>query len=80
VTAIVVAGGTLAYARVNFEWQATLIKRMIEDNEVEVGDTLGKLPEDMQDWPQGAELARAIGLQAIVVAAVGLLGSMWATV
>lgn len=29
VTAIVVAGGSLAYARVNFEWQATLIERRI---------------------------------------------------
>src|SRR5829696_5371535 len=48
VTAIVVAGGSLAYARLNFEWQATLLKRKIEDREVEGSDELGKLPQELR--------------------------------
>jgi hypothetical protein len=34
-TAVVVSGAALSYARVNFEWYATVIKRKIEDNELQ---------------------------------------------
>jgi len=77
VTAVVVAGGSLAYARVNFEWQATLIERKIEDREVDGSDELGKLPEEMRGWPNSAELAWAIGLKAIILAAFTFLGCVW---
>jgi hypothetical protein len=77
ITAIVVAGGSLAYARVNFEWEATLIKRKIDDDQIEDGDLLDKLPEERQGWPSHAELAWDVGLKAIIVAAVAFLGSVW---
>ena len=65
VTAIVVAGGSLAYARVNFEWQATLIERKVEDREVDGSDELGKLPEEMRGWANSAS-ACAIARTAAV--------------
>ena len=77
VTAIVVAGCSLAYARVNVEWQATLIERKIEDREVDGSDELGKLSEEMRGWPNAAELAWAIGLKASILAAFTFLGCVW---
>lgn len=76
-TAIVAAGASLAYARVNFEWAATLIKRKIEDREVEDTDELSKLPEEMQGWPNCAERAWDAALIAIVISGVAFLVSVW---
>ena len=77
ITAIVVAGGTLAYARVSFEWAATLIKRRIDDGEVQDTDALAKLPEDEQGWPKRPEAAWTVGRWAILVAAAAFLVSVW---
>jgi hypothetical protein len=62
---------------VNLEWQATLIERKIEDREVDRSDELGKLPAEMRGWPNAAELAWAIGLKAIILAAFTFLGCVW---
>jgi hypothetical protein len=77
ITAIVVAGGSLAYARVSFEWQATHIKRKIGDGEVEDTDELSKLPDDMQGWPKLPELAWDAALWAILISGVLFLVSVW---
>ena len=76
-TAIMLAGGCLAYARVSFEWAATRIERKIEDGEVKKTDELDKLPEDMQRWPNEANWAWFAGLGAILVAAIGFLVGVW---
>jgi hypothetical protein len=77
ITAIVVAGACLAYARVNFEWEATRIKRKIEDGEVEDADELSKLPEDMQEWPKLPEWAWNVALGAILISGGLFVVNVW---
>jgi hypothetical protein len=77
VTALVFAGAFLAYARVNFEWQATLIKRKIEDGEIEGTDALSRLPEEMQNWPTWPERAWGGALLAILVSSGAFLVGVW---
>jgi hypothetical protein len=77
ITAIVVAGGSLAYARVNFEWQATLIKRKIEDGEVQATDELSKLPRELQGWPNYPERAWSAALLAIIISGTIFLVNVW---
>ena len=79
ITAIVVAGGSLAYARVNFEWQATLLKRKIEDGEAQATDELSKLPRELQDWPNYPERAWSAALLAIIISSTFFLVNVWWT-
>jgi hypothetical protein len=48
----IISGGALAFARVQFEWAATLIKRDIEDKKVQKEDALA---ESRREWPSGPE-------------------------
>ncbi len=73
VTAIVIGGTFLGFARVKFEWQATLIKRGIEDKKFNGTD---QIPEDMK-WPEDAEDCFTSGLFCILAAGLIMLVCFW---
>jgi len=73
ITVIVVAGGTLAMARVKFEWCATQIQRKIDDNSIKDTDDL---PES-EHWPAWAEFNWLISLLAISAGGLLILVAIW---
>lgn len=50
-TLLVVSAVCLAVTRVGFEWQATLLKRKIDEGTLDDGD---ELPPGHQEWPKKA--------------------------
>lgn len=50
-TSIVLGGGSLAVARVKFEWEATKITRQVQDGEIKISDSVeGCWPEDTKRY------------------------------
>jgi hypothetical protein len=73
VSLIILGGGALATARIRFEWQATLLRRAIED-----GTDPGKrLMCTLQPWPNFAEIAWMIGLVCVPVAGLVYAAAVW---
>lgn len=75
ITLIVFGGGSLGFARVGFEWAATLLRRQIEDATVQENDTL--LPAD-NEWPNRAEQLWVVSILSMAAAGlVALLCAWW---
>ena len=74
VTSILCGGGSLGFARVGFEWAATLLGRKIEDKKVMETDSLS--PEDKK-WPSGPERFWRIAIASLAVAGFVTLFCVW---
>jgi ABC-type uncharacterized transport system permease subunit len=72
-TAIVIGGAFLGSARVKFEWQATLIKRGLEDQKFAGTDPI---PKEMK-WPKDAEDCWTSGMFCVLAAGVIMLVCFW---
>ena len=73
-TLIVVSAGTLALARVGFEWAATELERELHGQPTKERQ---KLPQQHQDWPLQPELMWRCSFYSIILAAVGFLVGVW---
>ncbi len=74
-SAAVVAGAALAFARVQFEWAATLIKRDLDDEKVKKEQPLA---DPHRNWPSGRERLWTISLASIAVGwSIMLVGIWW---
>ena len=71
VTLVIIGGAFLALARVKFEWAATLIKRKIEDGEVQGTDTL------TEEWPRDAEDCWNASLSCVILAGITMAVCFW---
>ncbi len=70
---IVVGGGSLATARIQFDWAATELSRAIEDGAA----ANAPLPAALADWPKLGEVAWLGGLLCVPAAAIAYLVAMW---
>jgi hypothetical protein len=73
VSLIILGGAALATARIRFEWQATLLRRAIEDG-TDPGKTLSCT---LQPWPNFGEFAWLIGLVCVPVAGLVYAAAVW---
>jgi hypothetical protein len=73
-TLVVVSGGSLAWARVNFEWAATMIQRKLDDGDLEPGS---ELPQESRPWPRFAEFCWKLGRYALGGAALAFVAAVW---
>jgi hypothetical protein len=82
-TVVVFGGGALAFARVGFEWEATLLERAIEDADDSDAKRAERLPDRFTwldrstAWPWLAELCYWLELLAVASAAVIYLVAVW---
>jgi hypothetical protein len=72
-TLIVVAGGALAKARIEFEWAATTLSRAIDDG----ADSDGPLAAEHEAWPNVGEIAWLTGLVCVPLAALFYIAAVW---
>jgi hypothetical protein len=70
-TLIVLGGGSLAMARVKFEWEATKITRRVQDGEIKVSDSIEGC------WPENAELYWLTALSFIVLLGCLFIFAVW---
>lgn len=73
-TLVVASGGALAWARVNFEWEATTLQRSLDDAEL---DPKWDLPKKLRRWPQFAEFCWKLGRYALAGAALTYVVAAW---
>jgi hypothetical protein len=73
-TLVVVSGGALAWARVNFEWAATTVQRKLDDGDLDLGS---ELPQELRSWPRFAEFCWKLGRYALAGAAVTFVVAVW---
>jgi len=73
ITLIVVGAGTLAMARVGFEWKATIIERHLEDGTVKDTDAY---PSDSA-WPSQEEGWWTLALSLIILTGAVCLAVFW---
>jgi len=73
-TLVVLGGGFLALARVQFEWAATQLRRKIEDGTSNRDDSL---PGELQSWPRFAEFCWRMELYLTLASGVALLVLVW---
>lgn len=76
-SSIIVAGASLAYARVNFEWASSRIEHLVEICKVTKTQEIYELPRNLQAWPERADTAWSISLLATVIAGFFFLLSVW---
>jgi ABC-type phosphate/phosphonate transport system permease subunit len=74
ITLILVCAGFFGRARVNFEWEATRIKRKIEDGEATAEATLAP---DMMAWPSEAEESWTLSLSTLIIAGFVMALCFW---
>jgi hypothetical protein len=72
-TLIILGGGALATARIQFDWAATVLSRAIEDGTA--GQT--ELSGVEKPWPDAGELAWLAGLLCVPAAAIVYLVAVW---
>jgi hypothetical protein len=73
-TLIILGGAALAWARIQFEWNATRLARVVEDGDA--GDK-DDLPPDLAAWPRTGEIAWMGGIIAAILAGVSSLVTLW---
>jgi len=74
-TLVVVGGAFIAIARVSFEWEATKLRRDVEDDVLEESSVLS---EEDHPWPARAEGMWDGALAALLIGgAVCLAGAWW---
>jgi hypothetical protein len=72
-TLIVIGAGSLARARVGFEWAATILERYVEDRKAAPGD-----PYPYADtWPREHERFWTVALWCMIITAVLVLLAAW---
>jgi hypothetical protein len=72
-TLIVLGGGALATARIQFDWAATRLRRAIDDGTA--GTTVLAAP--LESWPRVGEVAWLGGLLCVPAAAAIYLVAIW---
>ena len=72
-TLIVVGGGALAVARIEFEWAATQLDRAIQNG----ADGAAQLPPEYRPWPKAGEIAWMMGLACVPFAATAYTIAIW---
>jgi hypothetical protein len=72
--AVIVSGGSLAEARVGYEWAATQLERKMTDEKI---DETTQLPTDLAGWPTFSEACWIIGRNAAMVAALVYVIAVW---
>jgi hypothetical protein len=72
-TLIILGGGALATARIQFDWAATVLSRAIDDGTA--GTTI--LSGTEEPWPDVGEVAWMAGLVCVPVAAIVYLVAVW---
>ena len=73
-SAAIIAGVAIAFARVGFEWAATLIKRDIEDGKVQATDDLDN---SHRNWPSGPERWWTVALIALAFGWLVIVIGIW---
>jgi hypothetical protein len=74
ITLLVIGGAFFALARVKFEWEATQLKRNIQDKTVAEDDAL---PQELTEWPKEAEECWSISITLVLLAGLTMIVCFW---